>query len=361
MDEFSDINFDMGEEPLSDEEIEALIKGKVDPSFTFGAVSHIAELISAAKMPATDEELATQEAVVNSFRLAAGPHSVRNIRYEKKQKVHSGLLAAKIAGVLMAATALTGTAVAAYHGDLPGTFQTTVSNGLAHVGISVPDTHASSGPPSTSNQLPPLSGQSKNLSSGTVETTTTRGVGGGIANGADQGLANQDSVYGLCVAYQNFTGSVSSFPFATSTSSTTSTTSTTQVSGTTAAGRGAISQVSSATAFQRLEALATQNGESVSQLCNNAPQPGKQGPAKSDRSGTSRDKHPNSSNTSGEAPPYISTTTTTASNGSYSVQGSRAADRSQSSFNGNPFSQLFKGGEVYGNGRSSLNLSRWSH
>ncbi len=366
MDHNDDINIDMGEEPLSDEQIEELLRGKFDPVQSFGAVAQIAELISAAKMPATSAELAGENDVVAIFREASGLGSIRNIRYDARRKVHSGFLAAKVVGVLAAATVLTGTAVAAYHGELPETFQTTVSSGLAHVGISVPTTHkpapqASSSPTSPSpatNKLPLPTNQTKTSLPSNENTSTTRAQQNSAANGVGNGQINGYATYGLCIAYGNYQGSENSD------SSSTSTTSAGSSGGSGQIGNPSASQANGPIAFSQLEALAAQNHETVSQLCANAIAPNGENTTntKNARSSSAKEFRDNGHAYYGSAN-VTTTTTTQARNSGDSYPGyksSNSTSRSNTDFSGNPFANFFKRGGIYGNGADGSSLRHWN-
>ena len=278
MDQNDDCIFDMGEEQLSDKQVEQLLRGEVDPLLSTGPVAQLAELISAAKVAATPEELVLESSVLANFKEVLGEESAVDIAYERKRRLHSNLLAAKAAGVLIAATALTGTAVAAYHGDLPNTFQSTLSTGLARVGIVVPASHPSgTQSSSTSVELPkansstPTTGQNAQTGSPTSGGQNTSPV-----TDASGGPANDSALYGQCVAYFDFqrmpdsststtsggTGSSgSSAPESSSGSgSVTSTAPDTSLSST---GH----QLSGSTTFERLQEMARNEGKSVAQLC----------------------------------------------------------------------------------------------
>lgn len=208
MDENDDFPFGMSDKEFSDDQIEQLLQGKVDPQQAPEALSRLAELISAARMPATESELANEDHVLNLFRANLTKGSTRNIsdlRYQRRRKVHSGFLAAKVAGVLVAATALTGTAVAAYHGDLPNTFQTPISTGLAKVGISVPHpTPTTLAPKTHANKLPKAS---KSVSGSTsTEKTTTSTTAQAVApttTSTELPANSKGSIAQLCASFSN--------------------------------------------------------------------------------------------------------------------------------------------------------------
>lgn len=383
MDENDDITSDMGEESLSEEQIEQLLQGKTDPQLYFGAIAHLAELVRAAKVPGTSEELKNEGDVVGYFKEAQSGHSVRNIREANQRKIHSSLLAAKVAGVLITATALTGTAVAAYHGDLPNTFQTTVSSGLARVGISVPATHGSSATTTPSSlPLPKATGQLPRISApvqGSTSTSTTKAQSG-LKNGAALGLASGDSVYGLCTAYLNSYGSSNTAENSTTTTS--APTSTTPATGSpnsrfsngdnsSASENGSPSQISGSVALQRLQEVAAKQGTTVSQLCSTVATPDSSG----DSSGTVGGRGFSQELQGGghsfftssvKSSAVNSSTTTTTSVGNrvglhFGTQGSSSSvGGSKSSFSQNPFDEIFKGAGFSGNEKGSSSLSRWN-
>ncbi len=288
MDQNDDCLFDMGEEQLSDKQVEQLLRGEVDPSLSTGPLAHLAELILAAKMPATSEELSLESSVLAGFKEVLGKESAIDIANERKRRLHSNLLAAKAAGILIAATALTGTAVAAYHGDLPNTFQATLSSGLARVGINVPASNASGSQSfSTSIELPKATNSSpKTGRNAQTGAATTGGQHASPITGASGGPANDSALYGQCTAY---------FEFQRMPESSTSTTSGNAGSNgsllsESANGSGSVTsttlgasfgssrpQLISSTAFQRLQELAHTEGKSVAQLCAGAATPGAAG------------------------------------------------------------------------------------
>ncbi|NNN18242.1 MAG: hypothetical protein HKL84_00115 [Acidimicrobiaceae bacterium] len=256
----NDYTFDMSDEPLSEQQIEQLLQGKIDPLQASGALAHLANLISNAKMAATVEELATENTVLQNFKQALGKAPVRSIDHQAERRLRSNFMPAKVAGVLIAATALTGTAVAAYHGDLPRTFQTPLSSGLAKVGISVPNTSDSGSRSRSSNVT--LPNQTSSNSSG------TSGSRNDVINGTDNGLASGNSLLGLCTAFVESTSSNS----VNSTTTTDGTTTTSSVTTTTAAATTTTKVTSGFThsvEYQRLQIAAKQKGETVAQLCSN--------------------------------------------------------------------------------------------
>lgn len=285
MDQNNDSLFDMGEEQLSDEQIEQLLRGEVDPLLATGPVGHLAELILAARMAATPEERLLESSVLASFKEVLSQESAIDIAHERKRRLHSNLLAAKAAGVLIAATALTGTAVAAYHGDLPNTFQMTLRTGLAKVGISVPDSHPSgSQSSSTLVELPKANNSTPTTGRNTqTGSSTTGGQRTSPANGASGGPANESTLYGQCVAYLRLQQTPAPSTSTTSGSTGSNGSSTSQPS----SGSGSITsttletssgssepQLSGPTAFQRLQETAHNEGKSVAQLCAGATSPG---------------------------------------------------------------------------------------
>ena len=285
MDQNDDCLFDMGEEQLSDKQVEQLLRGEVDPLLSTGPVGHWAGLISAAKMAATPEELLLESSVLARFKEVLGEESTVDIAYERKRKLHSNLLAAKAAGVLIAATALTGTAVAAYHGDLPNTFQATLSTGLAKVGIMVPTSNTSSNQSfSTSVELPKATSSTpttgRNAQTG---SSTSGGQHASPVTGASGGPANDSNLYGQCIAYFDF----QRMPESSTSTTSGSAGSNGSLASEPASGSGFVTsttletsfgssrpQLSGSTAFQRLQEMAHTEGKSVAQLCASATSPG---------------------------------------------------------------------------------------
>ncbi len=375
MDEYGDITSDMGDESLSQEQIEQLITGNIDPQLHFGALARLAELVSAAKMPATSEELKNEGDVVGYFKNAQRLHSVRNIREANQRKIHSSLLAAKIAGVLVTATALTGTAVAAYHGDLPNTFQTTVSSGLARVGISVPATRGSSGGATTSSLPLPKAAGPLTKSSVTVQSSTSTSstnAQSGLNNYATQQLASGSSVYGLCRAYLNSPGSANTAENSTTTTLATGSFSSHFSSGgsSSSSDNGSASQISGPVALRWLEALAAKQGTTVSQLCSTVTRPDSSG-GSSDTAGSGHfsqglrgDGHSFFTSSAESSATNSSTTTTSVENRADLHVGTQGAPSSvtgsKSLFFQNPFNEILKEAGFSVNEKGGSSLSRWN-
>ncbi len=262
--------FSMSAERLSEQQIERLLRGETDPSQFSGPLSDLAALIAAARIAATADELAQESSVLASFKDIFGQGSVIDIANERRQKLHGKLLATKVAGVLIAATALTGTAVAAYHGDLPSTFQTTLSTGLTKVGISVPGSQPST--PQSSFGAVKLP-----KANGATIPTTSNNTQGGSATAAGRlnsqtthitgGLINNESVFGLCIAYFSSQGAP---PSSTSTTNDGSSPITPVSPHNASDNTSAEPHTSSPTAFQRLQTTAQSEGETVGQFCTGA-------------------------------------------------------------------------------------------
>ena len=382
MDEYGDITSDMGDESLSQEQIEQLITGNIDPQLHFGALARLAELVSAAKMSATTDELKNEGDVVGYFKEAQSRHSIRNIREANQRKIHSSLLAAKIAGVLVTATALTGTAVAAYHGDLPNTFQTTVSSGLARVGISVPATHGSSGGATTSSlPLPRATGQppKTSVSVQSSTSTSTTNASSGLNNDTTQQLASGNSIYGLCSAYLSSHGSATTAENSTTTTSIP--TSTTLATGSfhshfssgdtpSVSDNGSLSQISGPVAFQRLEALAAKQGTTVSQLCSTVAKPDSSSDSSDTAGGGGFSQglrgvgHSFYTSSAESSATNSSTTTTSVGNRADLHFGTQGASSSvtgpKSSFSQNLLDEIFKEAGFPANEKGGSSLSRWN-
>lgn len=274
-----DITFNMNNGPLDEEQIEQLLQGRLNPEQAPGPVAEIAKLIQAAKAPGTVAELSQEQSVLASFESVLGQGSVTQIEPERKRRMIAKILTAKVAGVALAATALTGTAVAAYNGDLPSPIQTSISASLSHVGVSVPNPTLSD---TSSSKLSTQADLSKGTSlHGNSSENAALGSNNGLTNGKDLGLSSGASAYGLCTAYlqsqSNSSSSTTSTTGATTTtvpSSTTTTsaaltaslvdsTSTSSTTSTTETG----STLSGPVAFQRLQLTASAKGETVAQFC----------------------------------------------------------------------------------------------
>lgn len=152
------------------------------------------------------------------------------------------IISVKLMGAAIAAAALSGAAVVAYNGQLPSHIQSTVSDGLSKVGVSIPNPAKAS------------------LSSATADASSRNALSGGV----DQGLISGHSLYGLCVAYSH----VFSNAHSSTSTTTTAASSTTTISTTTAASAtGSVATGSDSVEFQRLKAFASSKGESIAQLC----------------------------------------------------------------------------------------------
>ncbi|TAN22901.1 MAG: hypothetical protein EPN30_07970 [Actinomycetota bacterium] len=258
MDQSDDYSYDMEDEALSEQLIEQLLQGKVDPLKVSGAVAHLATLIEAAKMEASSEELAQERVILSRFKEALGEGGVRMISHGSRRKARSSIMAAKTLGALIAASALTGTAVAAYHGELPNSFQSTVATGLAKVGVSVPTSNISgSQTTSSSIHLPDVK-----------STSAPSGTRSGASNGTDEGLASGSSLFGLCTAYINSQNSESvSTTTAPATTTTLASGAAPQTGSTSSTSPTSANGFTGSTQYQRLQITAQQKGETVKQLC----------------------------------------------------------------------------------------------
>lgn len=264
---------------LTEEQLEKILQGKIDPQSADGAMAYVANLISAAKASPTEEELSQEASILMRFREVQSGGSISEIEPERKRRLLSKLLTAKVIGAALATTALSGTAVAAYDGVLPSSVQNTISSGLSAVGVTVPSSSSTS--------------QSKIQLADTQQTTTTLPSASqkGISNGGiDQGLASGESLFGLCTAYANSssTSSTSSSDGTTTTTvpSSTTTTAASNSTTTTAAPNSsttttAVAGSSGSTEFQRLQSYASQKGETIMQLCANVSHPSPESTAKS--------------------------------------------------------------------------------
>lgn len=364
MTDFNDYTFDMDNGKLTPEQIEQLLQGKTDASHLTGAAKHLAELVAASKSPGSVDELAHETSVVSNFKAALGQASVTPLNPKRKRKVYSKLLTAKLAGAALAATALSGTAVAAYRGDLPSSIQSNLSGSLSKVGINIPSSNTSN-----SIILP------KQISSASTTTTgapakASAGSQNGLTNGAAEGLANGDSIYGLCTAYLNSSSTTTSQPTTTTTTpSSTSTTSsaltainlastsssTSTTSASTSTSSASSSTVSGSVAYQRLQAYAQKAGESVSKLCSTATHRTNADSTHDQGFGNSQATSHSNGNVDSHSPFSSSSTTTRSNDSSNSLttnpKGSSSHTHTQQSFgnatssngNSNPSDNGWKG------------------
>lgn len=340
MNDDSDYQIDMNDGPLSPEQFERLLNGQLEPSQLSGSARHIAELINVAKSPATEAELANQASMVSSFKAAMGQGSITNLEPERKRRMLSKLLTAKIAGAALAATALSGTAVAAFNGDLPSSVQSSLSGSLSKVGISIPSSTASNSSGSSNITLPKAS-TSEN-------SAAAAGAKNGLTNGVDQGIANGNSLFGLCTAYLSSTGSGSSSTSTTGASTTTTPSTSTTLSSQTASiltdtssttsttSATSNSPLSGSVAFQRLQVYAQSKGESVAQLCSTATRQGGQSSSAGQIFGQSQAKDHSQANSHSRFSESSSTTTTSSSSSSTTDGSNQRSVSSQYGKDGNP-------------------------
>lgn len=258
MDQNDDNKSNMDDEALSDQIIEQLLQGKVDPLIASGAVAYLANLIEAAKVGATDNELAQEAIILSRFKEALGQGGVRRITHPNERKAHTSFLAARTLGALIAASVLTGTAVAAYHGELPGNVQNSLSTSLAKVGVSLPTSNSSTSDSTSSSISLPIGKSPSNLRAGANSE---------VSGGTNEGLAGGSSLYGICTAYTNSQGS--SNTTTTSASTTTSLAGNTSTTSPNAAGSGFTGSVE----YRQLQTAAQQKGETIPQLCANVGNP----------------------------------------------------------------------------------------
>lgn len=302
MDQFDDINSDMYDGDLSELNVDELIQGGLTPSALSPELAQIAALIDIARLPATTDELFHEELMVAKFKEALGGAPVIAMDPARKRRVLPKVIGAKLVIAALAATALSGTAVAAFDGQLPSTFQSTLSNGLAKVGVTIPTTAKEI----SSNVLPQVESSVSTTSTTSTTGTSTLGTSTTSAGAINQGLINGSSVYGLCTAY-----SASSKSLATSTtsSSTADATSTTSTAPSDTGSTNVV--VSASTAFQELQAYATHKDVSIAALCASAAPPS-HSLAGADNGVSSAHVDPHA-NVQGHTDSNSSTTTTSAS------------------------------------------------
>lgn len=120
--------------PIDDATAEMLLSGRLSPDDAPPGYAGVAGMIQAATGPAVAAELAREPVVVAAMRStpSARPATPR------RKPMRTGLLSAKLAALAATAVlAAAGVAVAAT-GNLPKEAQTTVSDAVAHVGLSIP-------------------------------------------------------------------------------------------------------------------------------------------------------------------------------------------------------------------------------
>ena len=336
MDQNDDNNSSMDDDALSDQIIEQLLQGKVDPLKASGAVAYLANLIEAAKVGATDHELAQEAVILSRFKEALGEGGVRRIAHPNERKGHSGFLAARTLGALIAASVLTGTAVAAYHGELPGSFQNTLSTGLAKVGVSLPTSNSSNSDSTSTSISLPIAKSPSNLPPGAHSE---------VSGGTNEGLAGGSSLFGLCTAYTNSQSSNASTTTTTTASTTTSLAGNTSTITPNTAGSG----FTGSEEYRQLLAAAQLKGETVPQLCASAGNPSQRG-GSTTSTAMHASEHSNSHANLHAAFDNSSTSTTSTTFGSsLTVSGNHG---------NSPFNRTFSAGRFSINGGEGLHGGR---
>jgi len=213
-----DVGGEMRGIPFDEEVLEALLSGRVAPEDAPPGLQRAAALIRAAKGPAAANELAGEHVLVPAVAKAVGVRPRLSSRpLARRPKMITKLLSAKAAAVA-AAVVLSGGVAAAATGSLPAPVQSALSQGLSHVGISLPDPSAH-------------------------------------GHGRGPSLPGPEA-YGLCTAYFASTHrSATASAVATGTST-------------------ASSPAHASTAFSNLEAAAAAKGETVAQYCATVVRPG---------------------------------------------------------------------------------------
>ena len=214
----------MRELPFGGHEVDAFLDGKVAADDAPPGFQGVARLVGAARAPARADELTAQDHVVATLMAAVrGSAGVSDPTDEGRRPMLTRLLTAKMAAAAAVVAAVVGGgAAAAATGALPTSLQSSVSRGLAAVGISVPnpDAHA------TGHGGPTLSGSTDTQgSTGVAGTSPTQAVGPSATGSAR---------YGLCTAYAAASGS---------------------------------DAVSHSVAFRNLSAAASAKGETVAAFC----------------------------------------------------------------------------------------------
>lgn len=189
---------EMRELPFGEFGVDAFLDGRIAADDAPPGFQDVARLVQAARGPATPGELAGQDHVVATLAAAVGGSAgVSGSTHERRRPMLTKLLTAKMA-VAAAAAILGGGAAAAATGSLPTSLQSSVSDGLSSVGISVPnpDAHAT--------------GHAATTSSGTTGVQGTGATKTGPATPPTQAVgpsATGPALYGLCTAYAASGGS----------------------------------------------------------------------------------------------------------------------------------------------------------
>ena len=225
---------DMRTFPMGDSTADALLEGRIAPDDAPFGFERVAALVRDARSPATAGELAnvagSVAAVVPTVREAARmPDGGRG-----RRKMLGKLISAKVVAAA-AAAALGGGVAAAATGSLPTPVQSTVSSGLSHIGISLPNPDSQ---PGSGN--PPAPG-----------TTNPSGTAASVPSAPGPAITAANE-YGLCTAY-------AASQAGTSTDS------------------HSVGATDGSRAFIALKAAATAKGETVAQFCTGVTPPGRSG------------------------------------------------------------------------------------
>ena len=173
--------------PIDDATAEMLLSGRLAPDDAPPGYAGVAGMIQAATGPAVVAELAHEPAVVAAMRStpSARPAAPR------RKPMRTGLLSAKLAALATTAVlAATGVAVAAT-GNLPKNAQTTVSDAVAHVGLSIPK-------PDHAPDADSVARETSDVGHG--ESASPEGTDPAADVNADAG-PNAHSTFGQCTAF----------------------------------------------------------------------------------------------------------------------------------------------------------------
>jgi len=188
----------MRELPFGESGVDAFLDGRIAADDAPPGFQDAARLVHAARGPATAGELAGQDHVVATLAAAVGGSAgVSGSTHERRRPMLTKLLTAKMAAAAAAAI-LGGGAAAATTGSLPTSLQSSVSEGLSSVGISVPnpDAHATGHPANNSSGT--AGAQGTGATKTKPSTPPTQAVGPS---------ATGPALYGQCTAYAASSGS----------------------------------------------------------------------------------------------------------------------------------------------------------
>lgn len=194
--------------PLDEKAANALVDGKVVADDAPPGYEHVARLVGAATAPPSVDELAGQDHVVATLAAAVGgAKGVSVATHGRRRPMLTKLLTVKMAAAASAAL-LGGGAAAAATGSLPTSLQTNVSQGLSHVGISVPDPAVQTESPSEpSTTVTDSTGTTTTTTTTTVKSTTTTTTPTSAPSQAVGPTIPGPELEGLCTAYAASSGS----------------------------------------------------------------------------------------------------------------------------------------------------------